>query len=117
LQVSGKSRRAHRISYEEFIGPIPEGKIVCHTCDNPGCINPAHLFVGDNSDNMNDMVIKGRSLKGEKHPGNKLTALDVSQIRARYTPGAIRQEDLAQEFGVNQTTIERIINRKIWKHI
>lgn len=63
-----KSVRITRFIYEKRIGLIPEGLFVCHKCDNPSCINTDHFFLGTNDDNMHDMVEKGRSLKGDRHP-------------------------------------------------
>ena len=62
VPIEGKRRtvKVHRMAYKAFIGPIPKGLLVCHTCDNPGCINPDHLFVGTPKDNTQDMMQKGR---------------------------------------------------------
>lgn len=99
---------AHRFSYELAHGPIPDGMVACHHCDNPPCVNPAHLFLGTYSDNTQDMLSKGRG-----NPITKLTAADVQQIRAEYVQGA--GASLARRYGVSQQLISAIINRRVWR--
>ena len=81
--------RAHRAAYQEFIGPIPAGVLVCHKCDTPLCIRPEHLFLGSPLDNAADMMAKGRKrvLAGVHHPLAKLTDEQVAEIRARRSAG------------------------------
>ena len=92
---------------------------VCHRCDNPRCVNPAHLFLGTHTDNMKDMVAKGRGkqVKGEKHGRSKLTETDVREIRTKYANGGVSQRQLALEYSVPHSSICVLINRKTWSHI
>lgn len=108
---------AHRVAYELYKGEIPEGKWVLHTCDNPGCVNPDHLFLGNNDDNVADKVSKNRQYKpkGEKHPFAKLTESQVIYIRSNR--GVIFAKDLAKEHNVSVDYIFEIWARKSWKHI
>lgn len=105
---------AHRYSYEVHRGEIPEGMCVCHACDNRRCVNPNHLFLGTNADNIADKVSKGRQAKGERHGLAKLTATQVAEIRARYTGKYGEQTVLAEEFGVDHTTIHYIFKGRLW---
>ena len=115
----GADKRAHRVSYAEAFGPIPDGMLVCHRCDNPRCVNPAHLFLGSNADNVRDRNDKGRyaDTKGEKNPASKLTETQVREIRKKYANGGITQPQLALEYGFKQPSISDIIRRKTWSHI
>jgi HNH endonuclease len=107
--------RAHRLAYLLTYGEIPDGLLVCHTCDNPACCNPSHLWLGTNADNIRDMWDKGRrNQRGEAHPRAKLTQRDVDEIRARYRPWVVTQKALAREYGVGQPIIGKIINYQHW---
>jgi hypothetical protein len=92
------------VAYEDRVGPIPEGMLVCHKCDNPPCCNPAHLFLGDVRDNSADMVQKGRSTHGERHGNAKLSDADVAVVRAALA-GGMTGRALADWFGVSEATI------------
>jgi hypothetical protein len=111
----GGRELAHRVAYELFIGPIPEGMFVLHRCDNRRCVNPKHLFLGTNTDNMQDMIAKGRArhIRGEECSFAKLNAELVRSIRIDTRTC----EAIATELGLSATTVERARSRKTWRHI
>jgi hypothetical protein len=113
-----KSMSAHRVSYEIAYGEIPDGMEVCHKCDNPCCVNPAHLFVGTRQDNIDDRERKGRNNppKGEANPKAKLTESDVLEIRAKRLQG-ISFGKLAKEYGVCKKTIQCAASGKSWSYL
>lgn len=115
--AEGSIELTHRAAWRIFVGPIPEGMFVLHKCDNPLCVNPNHLFLGSQSDNLRDMWSKDRAKPGvslgEKHGMSKLTADQVLEIRSSSASGA----DLARKLGVTQTTISEIRRRKTWNHL
>lgn len=113
FKIDGKLYYVHRVSFELFIGPIPEGQLVCHKCDNPGCCNPSHLFLGTPQDNMDDKVKKNR--QSHSHDGgiHKLTEQNIYQIREMIEQGYTQQE-IANIFGVSQTNVFYIKSGKNW---
>lgn len=115
MKVAGKTKLAHRVSYERSVGSIPEGLCVLHRCDNPPCINPGHLFLGTRYDNTQDMISKGRMRKahGESHTSAKLTLEQVLKIREDKRSGNV----LAIEYGVNRSTINRARSGKNWRSL
>jgi predicted XRE-type DNA-binding protein len=111
---------AHRVSYEFYHGPIPEGLGVLHSCDNPICCNPYHLRAGTQKDNAFDMVSGGRdrhvTFHGEQHGNSKLKESHIIEIRHLAETG-MTQAAIAERFGVCQRTVCIIVNRLTWKHI
>ncbi len=99
-------------------GPIPEGFYVCHNCpggDNGACINPDHLWLGTQKQNMEDAKQKGRSTAGERHPMHKLCWDEVHMIRHLFTNEGQSAVSLAAQFKVSRPTVTRIVNRRIWQ--
>jgi hypothetical protein len=113
--------RAHRFSYEFFKGPIPAGLSVLHSCDVRNCVNPEHLSVGTQLENMRDAARKGRIKNspklGSENPNAALDEALVLEIRKKYSTGEYSNLDLSYEYGVSFMTISRVLNRQMWRHI
>lgn len=107
--------RAHRAVWEATYGPIPRGVVVMHSCDNKPCVRLAHLSLGTAADNSRDRDAKGRGYGGERHHSAQLSRADVRRIRSRYGSGGISQQALADEYGVSQVAIGKIVRRVTWK--
>lgn len=106
----------HRLSYEHFHGPIPEGAEVAHACDVRRCVNPDHLSLMTHQENEADKSAKGRVPKGEGQWRAVLTEDDVRAIRRRVAAGE-RRNAIAKEFGVGASNVEHIVARRRWKHV
>lgn len=107
-------RLAHRFSYALGNGPIPPGMLVCHHCDNPPCVRPDHLYLGDNATNTRDRTVRGRGVKGSASPNTRLSDADVAEIRARYADGE-SQPKLARAFGIGQSSVNRIVLNRTYR--
>ena len=110
-----------RIMYYLHYGIHPTGKCVCHTCDNPKCVNPKHLFLGTNKDNTQDMIKKGRKFitRGTDKECSwvKLTKEKVLELREMKASGAINYSKLSNELKLGTKTIWNAVNKITWKHI
>jgi len=115
--INGKKKDmlSHRESYKIFKGEIPLGLYVCHHCDNPSCCNPDHLFLGTHSDNMQDMLRKGRQNYPKRSISGmaKLNENDVLEIRKLKNMG-LSQMEISKKYGISQGHVSCIINRKYW---
>ncbi|WP_235204121.1 HNH endonuclease [Bordetella bronchiseptica] len=115
--LGGKVVGAHCASFRLLVGEIPAGMYVCHSCDTPSCVNPAHLFLGTPAENQADMARKGRAVgvrQGrEHHPMAKLNTAQVEEIRARRAVGE-KLKDIARAFGVTESNVSVVANRRSW---
>ncbi len=116
--VDGQNRGAHRVVYQLECGPIPGGLLVCHSCDNPPCVNPAHLFLGTSADNTADAAAKDRLTfhRGEANGQAKLDDMKVLEIRRRVAAGELHRE-VAMDFDISCPLVSRIVARKVWTHV
>ena len=115
LRVGKTMQQAHRVAYALIYGEIPEGLEIRHTCDNPSCVNVAHLVLGNNQDNMNDRTIRFRAAdrRGKLNPNVKISAEQAQEIRAAYRRGAT-QISLAKKYDISPSQVHRIIWHESW---
>jgi hypothetical protein len=115
LSVGNRSTRAHRLIWELCFGPIPVGRLVCHRCDVPCCINPGHLFLGTPAENMADMYTKRRGPTGERNGRARLTAdqvAEIRQLRDQFSP-----LELANRFAVSRSAVYLVLKNKSWRQL
>lgn len=124
-----KALMAHRVSYELHHGAIPEGMNVCHRCDVPLCVNPGHLFLGTQNDNVQDMITKSRKVisplagrhgnqaKGSKNGQAKLLEYQINNIRTYFKTGFFSKAELARTFKISESQIARIVQSQSWRHL
>lgn len=112
---SGPTVKAHRVSLM-LAGVGIDGLVIRHSCDNPPCVNPAHLSVGTKAENSADMVARGRSARGSRSGASKLAERQVVEIRARCGAGELHRV-VAADYGVSRITITNVVNRKTWRHV
>jgi len=119
IEYEGKDQPASRVMWIVCKGPIPADVLVCHTCDNPPCINPDHLFLGSNAENTADSVAKGRRKGINLGESNNMTSLTdevVRQIRSEEASG-VTQIEIARKRGIPKVTVHNVVRRKTWKRV
>lgn len=113
LNCAGEMRLAHRVAYELYVGPVPDGVWVLHRCDCPPCVNPAHLFLGNVADNNRDKAEKGRAPKGETHPNAKFSEEQIRAMFADKRP----YNDIVADYGISKPHLSGLKNGKFWRHV
>lgn len=112
ISIGGVVILAHRLSYRVHYGKLGDS-LVCHRCDNPKCVNPAHLFLGSSADNARDMLSKGR---GNPNPNRKISAADARAIREKFATRKYKVTQLANEYGLAREYIYSILRGEYWSN-
>jgi len=115
--VNRINARTNRVAWMIAYDAVPEGLFVCHSCDNPACCNPDHLFLGTPGDNVQDCLEKKRFPVGEDNYCHKLSEDQVRAIRWLFANTGVSQQWIADTYGVSQYTVSGIIRRKKWRHL
>ena len=119
IRHGSRHKRAHRVAWEMAKGPIPDGMVILHRCDVPSCVNPDHLSIGTQAENLKDMFAKDRGRtpdnRGERQGSAKLTAEGVRQIRKM--DGTIPRKEIAEMFNIDTSNVGLICRRKAWAHV
>lgn len=118
LSVAGKNVYAHRYAWEKANGPLPAGAVVRHTCDNKFCVNPSHLLIGTQHENVQDAVERHLNAYGERHGRHRLREAEVVVIKQHLREGRLTQRQIADLYPVITTSaIEGIASGRTWKHV
>ena len=119
--AAGERIAAHRFAYTLEYGPVPAGMEVCHTCDNPPCVRPSHLFAGTHAENMGDAArkhrAKGSTMRGESHYRARVTEEDVREMRRLYAAGGITYRVLGERYGLTATSTCAAVRGRSWAHL
>jgi hypothetical protein len=113
--LNGRKWPAHRVAYLMKTGKTPE--VVRHTCDNPSCVNPAHLTGGTQAQNIADRQRRDRQAKGSRNGRAKLDEDLVRELRQRYELEDVSYRDLARELGMDHKTISAAVRGRTWSHV
>jgi hypothetical protein len=114
--LRNSSELAHRVAWELLKAPIPEGRHVLHHCDNTGCVNPGHLFLGDDRINAEDRNAKGRTAKGERNGMHKLTQNDVDWVHVYANQAGWTGMFIAECLGISKSTVYSVLNDEGWRY-
>lgn len=114
VRIGGRGKMTHRMAYEWLVGEIPEGLFLLHSCDTPACCNPAHLSTGNQKENMQDAIAKGRHYHGERHWAYKLSVQAIKDIRTAHLGGATGRA-IAKHFSISEGAVSMILSGKARK--